>query len=92
MKVRRDKREEVAFSLLIDPIARTEHRGFVPVDADLGRYAGKGRELVLETRGYEETGEPGQAFWGTPALTAAQRAPLAILYLVDTLRADHTGV
>ena len=92
VKVRRDKREEVAFSLLVDPIAHDEHRGFVPVDVDLGRYAGKGRELVLETRGYEETGEPGQAFWGTPALTAAQRAPLAILYLVDTLRADHTGV
>jgi hypothetical protein len=92
VKVRRDKREEVAFSLLVDPIAHDEHRGFVPVDVDLGRYAGKGRELVLETRGYEETGEPVQAFWGTPAITAAQRAPLAILYLVDTLRADHTGV
>ncbi|HEY7924851.1 MAG TPA: sulfatase-like hydrolase/transferase, partial [Vicinamibacteria bacterium] len=92
VKVRRDKREEVAFSLLVDPIARAEHRGFVPVDVDLGRFAGKGRELVLETRGYEETGEPGQAFWGTPAITAVQRAPLAILYLVDTLRADHTGV
>ena len=39
----------------------------------------------------QETGEPVQAFWGTPAITAAQRAPLAILYLVDTLRADHTG-
>ena len=92
VKLRRDKREEVAFSLLVDPIARAEHRGFVPVDVDLGRFAGKGRELVLETRGYEETGEPGQAFWGAPALTAAQPAPLAILYLVDTLRADHTGV
>jgi hypothetical protein len=64
----------------------------VPVDVDLGRYAGKGRELVLETRGYEETGEPGQAFWGTPAHHGRAAAPLAILYLVDTLRADHTGV
>ena len=48
---------------------------------------------MLETRGYEESGEAGQAFWGAPAITApARKPPLAILYLVDTLRADHTGV
>ena len=54
--------------------------------------AGKGRELVLETHGYEETGDATRAFWGTPALTVDRKAPLAIVYLVDTLRADHTGV
>ena len=75
------------------PISRREDRSWVPVDVDLSEFAGKGRELVLETRGYEETGEPGQAWWGTPAVSVPGRpAPLAIIYLVDTLRADHTGV
>jgi len=92
VKARRGGREDVAWTLLVDPIARTEHRAWVPVDVDLARFAGKGRELVLETRGYEETGEADHAFWGTPALTVARKAPLAIVYLVDTLRADHTGV
>jgi arylsulfatase A-like enzyme len=91
-KVRRGSREDVVWSLLLDPISRPEHRGWVPVDVDLAKWAGTGRELVLETRGYEESGEAGRAWWGTPALTVARRAPLAIVYLVDTLRADHTGV
>ena len=34
-------------------------------------YAGRGRELVLETRGYEQAGDPERAFWGTPAITVA---------------------
>jgi arylsulfatase A-like enzyme len=91
-KVRRGSREEVVFSRLLDPISRPEHRGWVPVDVDLGALAGKGRELALETHGYEETGDAARAWWGTPALTVDRKAPLAIVYLVDTLRADHTGV
>ena len=59
---------------------------------DLSRYAGRGRELVLETRGFEAGDEPERAFWGAPAMSVPGReAPLAIVYLVDTLRADHTG-
>ena len=92
VKVRRGAREEVAWTLVVDPIARPEHRGWVAVDVDLKRFAGKGRELVLETRGYEPTGDAGHAFWGTPAITLSRQAKLAIVYLVDTLRADHTGV
>jgi arylsulfatase A-like enzyme len=42
---------------------------------DLGRFAGKGRELVLETRGYEEIGEPGQAFWGAPGADGRAAGP-----------------
>jgi arylsulfatase A-like enzyme len=92
VKVRRDRRQDVAWTLVVDPIARAEHREWVPVDVDLARFAGKGRELVLETRGYEQTGEAGHAFWGAPVLSVSRKAPLAIVYLVDTLRADHTGV
>jgi arylsulfatase A-like enzyme len=90
--VRRDGREEVAWTLVLDPIARAEHRAWVPLDVDLARFAGRQRELVLETRGYEKAGDLGHAFWGTPAITVSRKAPLAIVYLVDTLRADHTGV
>ena len=92
VKLRRDGRESVAWTLVVDPIARAEHRAWVPVDVDLARFAGEGRELVLETRGYEKAGDAGHAFWGTPAITVSRQAPLAIVYLVDTLRADHTGV
>ncbi len=92
VKLRSGGREQVAFTLLVDPISRAEHRAWVPVDVDLARFAGSGRELVLETRGYEPSGEAGHAFWGMPAITVARPAPLAVVYLVDTLRADHTGV
>ena len=92
VKVIRDGREEIVWTLLLDPIAHAEHRAWVPVDVDLAKQAGPGRELVLETRGYEQAGDPERAWWGTPAITVARKAPLAIIYLVDTLRADHTGV
>ena len=92
VKVVRDGREEIVWTLLLDPIAHAEHRAWVPVDVDLAKLAGPGRELVLETRGYEQAGDPDRAWWGTPAITVARKAPLAIIYLVDTLRADHTGV
>src|SRR5512143_964127 len=93
VKVRHGGREDLAWSQLLDPISHPEQRGWVSAEVDLARYAGKGRELVLETRGYEETGDPVRAFWGAPAVSVdGARAPLAIVYLVDTLRADHTGV
>jgi arylsulfatase A-like enzyme len=93
VKVRRGGREDVVFWQLLDPIAHVEQRGWVPVTIDLARFAGKDRELIFETRGYERRQDPIQAFWGAPAVTGEKRdAPLAIIYLVDTLRADHTGV
>jgi arylsulfatase A-like enzyme len=93
VKVQRDGREDLAWSQLLDPMTHAGHRGFVEADVDLSRWAGRGRELLLETRGYEEAGDPARAFWGAPTITAGQAAtaPLAIVYLVDTLRADHTG-
>ena len=92
VKVKTGSREDVVWTRLLDPISRPEDRAWVPVDVDLAKQAGRGRELVLETRGYEQAGDPEHAWWGTPAITVARRAPLTIVYLVDTLRADHTGV
>ncbi|HSB61170.1 MAG TPA: sulfatase, partial [Vicinamibacteria bacterium] len=92
VKVRRDGREDLVWTKLLDPLSRPEHRRWVPGEADLSPYAGRGVELVLETHGYEERGEAARAVWGTPAITAPRDgAPLVIVYLVDTLRADHTG-
>jgi arylsulfatase A-like enzyme len=91
-KVKRDGREEVVWTQLLDPIARPAHRLWVTADVDLARHAGRGRELILETHGYEQAGDAERAWWGAPAVTAEREAPLAIIYLVDTLRADHTGV
>ena len=93
VKVRRAGREDVVWTRLLDPISRPEDRPWVPVEVDLDDYSGSEIELVFETRGYEESGEPEAAWWGAPAVTVPRtRAPLAIIYLVDTLRADHTGV
>ena len=92
VKVRKAGREDTLWTQLLDPLSRAEHRRWVPAEIDLGPYAGRGVELILETHGYEETGEPGRAVWGTPGVTVPKDdAPLVIVYLVDTLRADHTG-
>jgi arylsulfatase A-like enzyme len=91
VKVKRGDREETAFTLLLDPVSRRIHRRWVPEEIDLSRWAGERVDVVLETRGFEEGDDPRRAFWGSPAITsAAAEAPLAIVYLVDTLRADHT--
>lgn len=90
VKVKSGAREEVAWSLVLNPLEHAEHRRWVDADVDLSKFAGRGREIVLETTGYEKGDDPTRAFWGAPALTASAEAPLAIIYLVDTLRADHT--
>ena len=90
IKVRRGGREETAFDQLLDPIRRPAHRRWVDADVDLSSYAGRA-DLVFETRGFEAADDPRRAFWGTPALTVkGLKAPLVVIYLVDTLRADHT--
>jgi arylsulfatase A-like enzyme len=86
-------RETILWSRVLDPITRPEDRLWVPASVDLSPLAGVKRQLVLEARGYEESGDPERAWWGTPAVTVpGRKAPLAIIYLVDTLRADHTGI
>jgi arylsulfatase A-like enzyme len=80
---------------VIDPISRPEHRAFVSLRADLARFAGRDREVVLETRAFEKDGDLYRAYWGAPTIAvdrafAVKKDPLVILYLVDTLRADHT--
>jgi len=92
VKVRKRDREDLIWTQLLDPIAHENHRRWVEATVDLSSHAGRGQELVLETHGFEETGEPARAWWATPAISVPdRRAPLVILYLVDTLRADHTG-
>jgi arylsulfatase A-like enzyme len=92
-RIRSEGRDTVVWSQLLDPISHPEDRGFVTAEVDLARFAGRGRELVLETHGYEETGDVARAFWGAPTVASARgKAPLVVVYLVDTLRADHTGV
>jgi arylsulfatase A-like enzyme len=90
LKARRDGREQAVWSLLVDPLNRPDHRKWVEAAVDLSRFAGRGVELALETRGFE-TGTVRNAYWGAPALSVPRDdAPLVVVYLVDTLRADHT--
>jgi arylsulfatase A-like enzyme len=93
VKARRGKTERVLTSRLLNPMTVASDRGFVPLDVDLRDFAGRDVDLILETHGFEATDDPLSAAWGAPAVTVAHRdAPLTIIYLVDTLRADHTGV
>jgi arylsulfatase A-like enzyme len=92
VKLRQDGREHVLWTSLLDPLSRPAHRRWVPVEVDLSAHAGRGRELVFETRGFEKDDDSRQAFWADPGITVEdERAPLVIVYLVDTLRADHTS-
>jgi arylsulfatase A-like enzyme len=93
VKVRRGQDERTLFSQLVDPLRRPAHRRWLPFDVDLSADAGHRVELVFETRGFEKDDDARRAFWGSPAITTdGAKAPLVIVYLVDTLRADHTGV
>ena len=94
VKVRQSgSREDVAWSLA----ARTRssmpaHRRWVDAEVDLVEVRRpRPRARPGDARLREGRGDPRRAFWGAPALTVpAPQAPLAIVYLVDTLRADHT--
>ncbi len=92
VKVARGGREETLWTQMLDPAGRPQHRKWVAADVDLSPVAGRGVELILETRGYVNDNDPRAAFWGTPAIIVPDRkAPLVVVYLVDTLRADHTS-
>ena len=92
VKVRSDDREDILWTRLLNPISEPAHRCWVPAEVDLSDYAGRSVEIILETTGYEEQETPTQAFWGTPMLAnpRGESAPLVIVYLVDSVRADHT--
>jgi arylsulfatase A-like enzyme len=92
VKVSRAGHEQTLWHERLDPAGRAEHRRWLEADLDLADLAGSAADLILETQGFEDTaGEPRRAFWGSPAVTSADdERPLAIVYLVDTLRADHT--
>jgi arylsulfatase A-like enzyme len=93
IKMKQDGGERLLARLRLEPAAHEEHRRWVPVDVDLDGAAGPAT-LVLETRTLNgnAAGEA-EAFWGTPFVTSSSRAaaPLVVVYLVDTLRADHTS-
>jgi arylsulfatase A-like enzyme len=92
VKLRKDGREETLWTELLDPLSRPAHRRWVRADLDLTPHAGRAREILFETRGFEKGDDARQAFWGDPAITSPDlEAPLVIVYLVDTLRADHTS-
>jgi arylsulfatase A-like enzyme len=91
VKARSGGRETVLLSRLVDPANRPEDQGWLPLQVDLSGHSGRDTHIILETRGFEKTDHVGRAFWGTPTITASRprSAALAVVYLVDTLRADH---
>lgn len=90
-------REQRLWTRRLEPRVRNEDAAWVPGDVDLRAYAGRSVTLVLESRALPtpaSTTDPWPAEgvgWGTPTVTSSRPAPLIVAYLVDTLRADHTG-
>ena len=58
-------------------------------DIDLSRWAG--RAITLRLRA-QSTREGEIALWSNPFLTSSTKRPNILLYLVDTMRADHASV
>ena len=89
--VRERGRQKTLVAELVDPANHAEHRQWVSLEADLSGYAGRRVELALETRGFDRDVVKERAFWGTPTITVADPAPrpFVVVYVVDTLRADH---
>ncbi len=86
-------RDQVLHRSMLDPTLDKEHRGFVPASVDLAAYSGKSVRLIFETASQASLREPRAAVWGNPVINGKDGGePLVIVYLVDTLRADHTSV
>jgi arylsulfatase A-like enzyme len=92
VKLRQKDGERILASHLVDPMNREKQRRWTPLDVDLSKYTGEAT-LVLETRSFDVTpDDTTRAYWGAPLVTVpGKKAPLVIVYLVDTLRADHTS-
>jgi arylsulfatase A-like enzyme len=82
---------ETVWSGHLDAASRSGQKRWYAADVDLTRFSGRSLDLVFETRLPTPSPNPPRAYWGNPALTSRAAAPLVIVYLVDTLRADHTG-
>ncbi len=91
VSARHGGRYQTLVSRLVDPANRPAHRQWQPLEVDLSGHAGRNVEILLETTGYEDAGAPDRAFWGDPTITVEDEVPrpLVVVYLVDTLRADH---
>ena len=91
VSVRRGGVESRVASRQLDPALRPEDREWVPLEADLSPHEGRA-ELVLETSGPPR--RESVAAWGNPVITRPRdrKAPLVIVYLVDTLRRDHLSL
>ncbi len=60
------------------------------VDVDLSRYGGRNVKLAFETSA-EKQGTVG--LWANPLLTSkAPKRPNVLIYMIDTLRADHASL
>jgi arylsulfatase A-like enzyme len=89
VSVRRGGVESRVASRRLDPVRRPEDQEWVPLEADLPQGPA---ELVLETSGPPR--RESAAAWGNPVITVPgdRKAPLVIVYLVDTLRRDHLSL
>ena len=76
---------EVFSTTISDPNAWKE------VEADLSAFAGESRQIVLRT---ESQADDAVGFWAAPriASAAASTRPNVLLYVVCTLRPDHTSL
>jgi hypothetical protein len=90
VKLRQDGRETEVGRRRLTATKASRDRKWRPLDADLAAYAGPA-VLSLETHSADADAAAVEAYWGAPVISSPHRkAPLVVVYLVDTLRADHT--
>ncbi len=84
-EIRAQADDKLLYSKQID-----DPESWVDGDVDLSAYAGQTLRLALKTNGPQ--GAVG--LWANPLLTstAPKRRPNVLVYLIDTLRADHTSL
>jgi arylsulfatase A-like enzyme len=70
-------------------VSNTE--AWVDGEVDLSRYSGKNLKLALRT---DASKEDAVGFWANPLVTtvAQKPRPNVLVYMIDTLRADHTSL
>jgi hypothetical protein len=76
--------------VVLDQEVRQDER-WVDLRVDLSRFAGRWTDLTFSV---ESKREGCVALWSNPAVYSATdhlRAPSVLVYLIDTLRADHVG-
>jgi arylsulfatase A-like enzyme len=89
-----EKNSPITFRVLVDSkelYSKTlaDADAWEDADLDLASYAGRNVKLVFQT---DAAHEGAVGLWANPLLTVRLNRPNVLLYMIDTLRPDHTSL